>query len=138
MSDAAVDVFFNTGIGLYPTYGDRFVLENTGGNVAAYIYQGSAGWLEQTEFIDGDLLVNGTVTTAALAAGSVTAEKIEVSSTTATIYSGTGPTTIDGGTANSTAQGVYLNGVLNRIECWDSGKIRVMMGNLSNPPTNGS
>jgi hypothetical protein len=33
---------------------------------------------------------------------------------------------------------VYLNGVLNRIECWDSGKIRVMMGNLSNPPTNGS
>jgi hypothetical protein len=138
LSDAAVDVFFNTGIGLYPTYGDRFVLENTGGNVAAYIYQGSAGWLEQTEFIDGDLLVNGTVTTAALAAGSVTAEKIEVSSTTATIYSGTGPTTIDGGTANSTAQGVYLNGVLNRIECWDSGKIRVMMGNLSNPPTNGS
>ena len=138
LSDAAVDAFFNTGIGLYPSYGDRFVLENTGGDVTAYIYQGSSGWAEQTQFIDGDLLVNGTVTTAALAAGSVTAEKIEVSSTTATIYSGSGPTASSGGTGNSNAQGVYLNGVLNRIECWDSGKIRVMMGNLSNPPTNGS
>ena len=47
-------------------------------NITVWIYDESSDtWTEQTEFIDGDLLVTGTVTTSKLDANAVTADKIQ-------------------------------------------------------------
>ena len=47
-------------------------------NITVWIYDESSDtWTQQTEFIDGDLLVTGTVTTSKLDANAVTADKIQ-------------------------------------------------------------
>jgi len=73
-----VEAFFGVAVNLLPVYGDRFVLENTGGDVTAYVYEGSSGWVEQTQFIDGNLLVSGTITGTKLAAASIVTNTAQI------------------------------------------------------------
>jgi len=55
--------------------GDVLVLRNDNEEVQAYIYNESTGdWDLQTAFIDGDLLVNGTLTADKLKSGNLTTE----------------------------------------------------------------
>lgn len=55
-----VNSAFSTHIGLTPVEGDRFIISCTD-DAIAFIYE-SGSWVTQAEFIDGNLLVNGTVT----------------------------------------------------------------------------
>ena len=101
---------------------------------AVFIYNGTT-WVEQDEVIDGNLLVTGTVSTAQLDADAVTAEKIQVSKNTTNIYS-TAPTSTSAGTVSQGASGMFFNGIHNRIEIWDSGVLRVLLGDTSYVPSN--
>lgn len=67
----------------------------------------------QSNFIDGNLLVSDTVTADAVNANAITAEALEISNNAA------------GGT------GMFFDGTNNKIEIYDSGTLRVVIGNLA-------
>ena len=71
---APTDTLFNTSFGRYPTTGD-ILLVATNGDSLHYRYTGSA-WDAVTEFIDGSLLVNGSVTADEINANTVLTESI--------------------------------------------------------------
>ena len=136
LSNAALDAFFATATGLSKVAGDRFIVVNTSDVATGYLRNnGDTSWVEQAEFIDGNLLVDGTVTADALAVNSVTANKIQVSADDSTIYSVL-PTATTSGTVSSGATGMYFNGSHNRIEIWESGILRVLVGDTAFTPSN--
>ena len=98
---------------------------NFGTNIQSDNYvSGSSGWQIQrnsgnAEFNNVDIR-GGAVASSVVVGGPV-------------IYS-TPPTTGNGGVATSNATGMFLNSVHNRIEVWDSGTLRVILGGLSNLP----
>jgi hypothetical protein len=74
-SSATVDAKFQLLTGSIAFEDDRFIIGGIAPAVKAWIYQ-SGTWNAQAAFIDGGLLVDGTVTADHLAANSVTASKI--------------------------------------------------------------
>jgi len=60
LSSSTVTTYFTTATGLTPVNGDKFVLTNTLNQANAYVY--TTSWAIQSAFVDGDLLVNGTIT----------------------------------------------------------------------------
>lgn len=79
---------FSSAVGLTKQEGDRLIISATD-TAVAFIYSSSA-WVYQSAFLDGNLLVNGTVTADELAVGSVTSSKIAASQSIAAPF-------IDGG-----------------------------------------
>jgi len=75
-----VDAAFSTAVGLDKKEGDRLVIKCTN-NAIAFIYSSSA-WVYQDAFLDGNLLVNGTVTANELASDAVTTDKLAANSIT--------------------------------------------------------
>jgi hypothetical protein len=83
-----VNAAFSTAVGLAIVEGDRFIISCTDDTAIAFIYS-SGSWVAQEAFVDGNLLVDGTITgqkvaagaiiTSKLAAGAVTADKMTVS-----------------------------------------------------------
>ena len=69
-----VNSAFSTAVGLTPTEGDRFIISATD-TAIAFIYD-TGNWVTQADFIDGNLLVNGTVTADAIKASTITGDKI--------------------------------------------------------------
>jgi len=124
LTTTAVDAFFATATGLSPTVADRFILTNTSNEATGYLRNGTnTAWVEQAKFIDGDLLVNGTVTSAAVATGAITADKISVTSLSA--VSGTI------GTLSSAVSGERVVIEDDKISVYDSSNnLRVRIGNL--------
>lgn len=62
LTSVGVNIYFATATGLTPVEGDRFVIATTHvSGTKAYLRVGSA-WTLQSAFIDGNLLVSGTVT----------------------------------------------------------------------------
>ena len=95
-----------------------------------------SGGSVSTARIDADnIILDGTVTADAIQANAVTAEKIQVSQSTTSIYS-TVPTSSSSGSISSGASGMYFNGYHNRIEIWDSGVLRVLLGDTDYIPSN--
>jgi hypothetical protein len=95
-----------------------------------------SGGSVSTARIDADnIILDGTVSADALEANAVTAEKIQVSQSTTSIYS-TVPTSNSSGSISSGASGMYFNGYHNRIEIWDSGVLRVLLGDTDYIPSN--
>jgi len=79
LNNTTLNSYFATATGLTVVAGDRLIISNTNDEATGYLRNNAnTSWTEQAEFIDGDLLVNGTVTATALAAESVTADKINV------------------------------------------------------------
>jgi hypothetical protein len=79
LSNTTLNSYFATATGLTVVAGDRLIVSNDNDEATGYLRNNAnTSWTEQAEFIDGDLLVNGTVTANALAADSVTADKIDV------------------------------------------------------------
>jgi hypothetical protein len=75
---------FDAATQLSPIFGDRFILATTHvTGTTAYIYNASSLWEIQTAFIDGNLLVNGTVTSNSIATGAITATNMAANSITA-------------------------------------------------------
>ena len=62
--------------------GDRFIIKDAAGTVEAYIYNGSA-WVVQADFIDGDLMVAGTITSDKLNVTSLSAVTADMGTLTA-------------------------------------------------------
>jgi hypothetical protein len=60
LSSATVTTYFTTATGLNPVNGDKFVLTNSLNQANAYVY--TTSWALQAAFVDGDLLVEGTIT----------------------------------------------------------------------------
>jgi hypothetical protein len=71
LSTSAVNSFFSTATGFSPVEDDRFILVNTSDSATAYLYSSSSTWVAQPAFLDGDLLVSGTITGGKLAATSI-------------------------------------------------------------------
>ena len=91
-------------------------MQNTSTNPdtsASYVYNGSS-WVQST-FIDGNLVVSGTIGTSQLVADSVTADILQISSSCAG------------------ASRIFMDGPNNRIDIFDSSSSnpRVRIGNLS-------
>lgn len=107
-----------------PVKDDRFIIATTHtSGTKAFIYDG-VDWITQSAFVDGNLLVAGTVTTAALAADSVTADKINVTELSA--ISGTL------GTFQSAAAGERVVIQTDTIRVYDANNIlRVVIGDLT-------
>ena len=70
-----VDAAFSAGVGITAVEDDRFIISCTDDLAVSFIRNGS-NWIAQAEFIDGNLLVSGTITSNALATNSVKAENI--------------------------------------------------------------
>jgi hypothetical protein len=84
LTTSEVNNFFATATGLSPTVSDRFIIANNIGEATGYLRNAANNaWIEQADFIDGDLLVQGTVTSTAIATGAVTADKIAAGAVTA-------------------------------------------------------
>ena len=133
--DASVDSYFTSNIGT-PVDKDQAWFRKSDGTQAVWIYSETGdSWSFQEEVIDGDLLVDGTVTTDKIVANAITSEKLQVSVNQSDIYQ-TAPTSSSSGTAKSSATGMFFNGVHNRMEIWESGKLRVLIGSTSYIPSN--
>ena len=95
---------------------------NFGTNIQSDNYiTGSSGWQIQRD--SGDAEFNNVDIR-----GGAVASSVVVGGTT--IYT-TDPTSSTSGTAASNATGMFLNSVHNRIEVWDSGNLRVVLGGLN-------
>jgi len=111
-TQARVGLAFTVATSLSPTEGDRLVIACT--DIAiAYIYS-SSSWIIQAEFIDGDLLVGGTITSDKLSSN-------QIDAMFATI-----------GTLQSAASGARLVLQDDKIVVYDSSnQVRVKIGNLA-------
>lgn len=116
LSTAAVDNFFSLGTGLpYAVTADRLILVNTLNEATGYILEDNATWNEQEAFIDGDLMVAGTITGEKLSANSVSALGLTI-----------------GTLSNGNPVGERIEISDSRIVIYDnSNDIRVVIGDLS-------
>ena len=83
LTTSAINTQFVTVSGRDPVQGDIFVLNGTGDAIRTVRYSGTI-WEVQTAFIDGDLVVNGTITTDQIAANTITADNIAGNTITGT------------------------------------------------------
>ena len=84
LNDTTLDSYLLAAAGVTPVAGDRLIAVNTSNSATGYLRNNSnTSWTQQADFIDGDLLVAGTVTSSALNTGAVTADKIAASAVTA-------------------------------------------------------
>jgi hypothetical protein len=117
-------------IGRNPVAGDIVTVSyNTGNNAVVYRY--TTNWITQATYLTGNLIVDGTITGDKVSANTITAEKINVSQLSA-ISANQG--TITAGTIRLPATGtsyLILDGANNRIDVYDSGILRVRIGNLA-------
>lgn len=95
-------------------------------------------WVTAAEFIDGDLVVDGTITTDHIAANTIAAADIAANTITASeIAAGTitgTEVTLTAGDVNAGSDattGSRINITSDKIEIYDSGTLRVTLGNLA-------
>jgi hypothetical protein len=115
LSETAINNFFSAAVGLAVTPGDRFIIVNSNDDAVGYLRNSAnTAWVQQADFLDGDLLVNGTITATKLVSD-------ELSTLGMTI-----------GTLSSAASGQRTVIKDDGIIVYDSsGTVRVKLGNLS-------
>ena len=102
---------FTSVAGRGPIQHDVVVVQSSSDNRSlSYVYNGS-GWVA-SQFIDGNLVVNGTIGAAAITAGSITAAKLQIG----TAHDGT------------TSSLVLYD---DKIQIYDGSNLRVVLGNLT-------
>jgi len=112
LSSSTVTTYFTTVTGLTPVFGDKFVLTNTLKQANAYVY--TTSWAPQAAFVDGNFLVNGTVTSDSLVSNQISTLGLTI------------------GTLSSSPSGARLVLQDDKILVYDSNNIiRVKIGNLS-------
>lgn len=77
-----VNAAFSTAVGLAIVEGDRFIISCTDDTAIAFIYS-SGSWVSQDAFVDGNLLVDGTITGQKVAAATIESDKMNVGSLSA-------------------------------------------------------
>ena len=73
-----VDAAFSTAVNLDIIEGDRFIISCTD-EAVAYLQNSEGNWVYQDEFLDGNLLVSGTITADKVQADAITGSKIKAS-----------------------------------------------------------
>ena len=138
-SSSEADVEFTADIGNPVNRDQAWFYTGTQSNPTAqavWIYSETGDtWTEQAEVIDGSLIVDGTITTDKVVANAITSDKLQVSVNESDIYSNV-PTSSSSGTAKSSATGMFFNGTHNRMEIWENGKLRVLIGSTDYIPSN--
>jgi hypothetical protein len=81
-TQSRVNAAFSTAVGLAIVEGDRFIISCTDDTAIAFIYS-SGSWVAQEAFVDGNLLVDGTITGQKVAAATIESDKISVGSLSA-------------------------------------------------------
>jgi hypothetical protein len=107
-------------IGRTPVAGDIVTVSYNNSNNAV-VYRYTTSWITQATYITGSLIVDGTIT----------ANKLSVSQLSA-ISANMG--TLTAGTIRLPGTGtsyIIIDGTNNRIDVYDSGVLRVRLGNLS-------
>jgi hypothetical protein len=116
-----------------PVKDDRFVIATTHvSGTKAFVYNGT-DWVTQTAFIDGNLLVAGTVTAAAMSANSISTDSLQADAVTAEKIDVTQLSAISAtiGTLRTSTSGARMEIYSDKILVYDAnGNIRVKMGNL--------
>jgi hypothetical protein len=134
LSNSTIGAFFSTATGLAIVAGDRFIVVNTADLATGYLRNNAnTSWIEQAEFIDGNLLVNGTVTADSLdvgavtadkiAAGSIIASKLAAGSVTANSMAANSITAANGAIANLAVDTLQIKGgaITNRFASFNAG-----------------
>lgn len=116
-SSGTITTKFVAYIGLSPVINDRFIIAGTGTAVKAWIFNGSA-WINQAAFIDGNLLVDGTVNADSLDIyNSATGFQVTINGSGLTIRSA----------ADGTSRTVMTK---DTIKVYEGNTVRVHIGNL--------
>jgi len=78
---ATLDTYFNSATGLSKVAGDRLIIVNTSDEAGAYLRNNAnTSWTAQNAFIDGNLLVSGTITSDSISANGIDGDKIAANS----------------------------------------------------------
>jgi hypothetical protein len=126
-------------IGRTPISGDLATVNYNSG-ISSIVYKYTTGWAVFQKYITGDLIVaasivaaniaSGTITATQIAANTITANKLNVSQLSA-ISADLG--SITAGTIRLPGTGtsyIIVDGANNRIDVYDSGTLRVRLGQL--------
>jgi hypothetical protein len=126
-------------IGRTPISGDLATVNYNSG-ISSIVYKYTTGWAVFQKYITGDLIVaativaaniaSGTITATQIAANTITANKLNVSQLSA-ISADLG--SITAGTIRLPGSGssyIIIDGANNRIDVYDSGTLRVRLGQL--------
>ena len=138
-SSAPTDAESISAIGRTPIAGDLATVNYNSG-ISSIVYKYTTGWAIFQKYITGDLIVaativaaniaSGTITATQIAANTITANKLNVSQLSA-ISADLG--SITAGTIRLPGSGtsyVIIDGANNRIDVYDSGTLRVRLGQL--------
>jgi hypothetical protein len=132
---AEVNVFWEAaqGTNFDPVLDDVFVIYTTHpSGTKAFVYNG-ANWISQAAFVDGNLLVAGTVRSQAIATSAISSDKIEANAVTADKINVINLSAISAtlGTFSSAASGERVVIEDDRISVFDaSNNLRVRIGRL--------
>jgi len=86
LSNATLNGYFASATSLTTTAADRFIVVNSGNDAIGYLRNNTnSSWIQQTDFLDGDLLVSGTITSDKLSVNSLDAITSDVGTMTAGI-----------------------------------------------------
>jgi len=138
-SSAPTDAECIAAIGRTPIAGDLCTINYNSG-ISSIVYKYTTGWAIFQKYITGDLIVANTITGTNIAGttitgtniagGTITADKMNVSSLSA-VSANMG--TLTSGTIRLPATGssyIIIDGATNRIDVYDSGVLRVRLGQL--------
>ena len=78
VDQARVDAAFSTAVNLDIIEGDRLIISCTD-EAVAYLQNSTGNWVYQDEFLDGNLLVSGTITGNKIQAGTISGDRISAS-----------------------------------------------------------
>ena len=94
-----------------PSLGDIYIIRGIADAIRAVRYDGTM-WIAQAEFIDGNLIVNGTITTDQIAANTITAADIAANTITSDLIAANTITAADIATGTITAE----SGVIGSLD----------------------
>jgi len=116
-------------IGRTPISGDLATVNYNSG-ISSIVYKYTTGWAVFQKYITGDLIVAASIVAANIAANTITADKLNVTQLSA-ITANMG--TLTAGTIRLPGTGssyIIIDGANNRIDVYDSGTLRVRLGQL--------
>jgi hypothetical protein len=133
-TSAQISAKFLAGIGLTAVEGDRLIISGTAPAVKAWIYT-SGSWIAQAAFLDGNLLVNGTITADKVTVTNLSSLSSNLGAVTAGSININNKFTVDSaGNTNikSATTGERLEMTNSTIRVYDTaGVVRVKIGNLA-------
>ena len=138
-STAPTDAECIAAVGRAPIANDMCTVNYNSG-ISSIVYKYTTGWAVFQRYITGDLIVAATIVAANIASGTITATQIAANTITADRLNVTQLSAISANMGTLTAGTIRLpgsgssyivvDGAYNRIDVYDSGTLRVRLGQL--------